>query len=812
MFNDDKKTDLIGEAWVDLKAIIVPGGGQSDMWQSLTYRGKYAGEIRIEITYYDSRPKPEKQPVRARQSLASEQEVGSSRQNTPVKRRPLPSDPVTGEAPPPPPASAPLPAESHHHTPPRSHGKSVSQSGFVPTQSPLQAVEYNTPPPASRPYPDHYSPSPQSGYSSGRVDGPRVPRPRESFDTHTPPRPVEDRGYGQSAPVSPYDQPSPRRQPSPLPEHHELPSGEELRQPAPFEDGRPPPPPAHRSRHNSGGQELTHRGYDTSPQKSTPSMQMRQDVLKSEAHRHSSPSYPGRPTFRPYEPTMSSPNQSEPQNTPPYESSSPRYHSYDAPYDQQYRSMQPTVEDVPESPPGPLASPYKHHGRNRMNSHDEMMFQTNATPVPLNLSRSPGGSSYPPSQSPGHYHPVSYQEHPEPPASVSPLSARDYSNSPIYPQQNSQSYLPSPRRDFEPSHARNSPSYGTPDVPSSLSPGMDPALSQEIAEQIYEERRYDSRGSRYPQQMTTPTRGRHHSEGPPSYGTSPNAYATQGYNERSAVTYSGSPDTQMVLRRREVSPNPNVQHTIRRKSVSPAPPPSENRRASDIPFGPDSYDALNPSLASPSVAGDGTGRAHPDDKIITHDGREIDPSDHLPMESWAPEPEPKGSKEPSPEPRSRPSPAGAQPMPPSGRRPLRVAARPQSMAALPAPSYGYNEDHRAPPAPTNGGRNRLQKKAHRGSAGPGPSPGMSSPLAPVSTDNYQDRQGQYTPSRGPRRGHSFDYPNENHHPHYASGPPIPAKVPLPVMSGANGGVDQALMQEMQRIDIGTGRSRRRGGY
>lgn len=57
IFNDDKKTDLIGESWVSLKEVIKQGGGQKDIWQHLSCKGKYAGEVRIEITYYDSRPR-----------------------------------------------------------------------------------------------------------------------------------------------------------------------------------------------------------------------------------------------------------------------------------------------------------------------------------------------------------------------------------------------------------------------------------------------------------------------------------------------------------------------------------------------------------------------------------------------------------------------------------------------------------------------------------------------------------------------------------------------------------------------------------
>lgn len=59
VFNEDRKTELIGEAWIDLKGVIIPGGGQKDIWHSLNYKGKYAGEIRVEFTYYDTRSQQE---------------------------------------------------------------------------------------------------------------------------------------------------------------------------------------------------------------------------------------------------------------------------------------------------------------------------------------------------------------------------------------------------------------------------------------------------------------------------------------------------------------------------------------------------------------------------------------------------------------------------------------------------------------------------------------------------------------------------------------------------------------------------------
>lgn len=778
VFTDDKKTDLIGDAWIDLKAIIVSGGGQNDMWQTLTCKGKYAGEIRLEITYYDSRPKPDKPAVKRRILTASDQDLGSARQRAATKRRPLPSDPVTGEAPSLPPP-APQPAshstpDLHQQTPPR-------PQAFVPAQSPLQAVEYNTP--APRQNPDQYSPSPQSGYSTSRVDGPRsATRPRETYDT--PSRHYEERGYGQGVAGSPYEQPVLRGQHSPLPEPPSgMPSEGDLVQSEPFEDNCPPPPPAHRSMPNADGQEVVRRSvYDCPVAPLTP---MRHGVLKSEAHRHSAPTYPGR--FRPYDPNSLDSSPSGPHNGSPLPQ---RYHSYDSASDSQHRSMQPTVEDAPESPPVALEGSYRHGGP-RSTSHDELIFES-AHRSDMDLMRSPAVSSRHAGQSPGHSRSGL-------PTASSLVHVRDQSNGTAYQSLGRHSHRPSPRPEFEASQARGSPGH-LPEVPASLSPGMDPGLSQEILEQIYEERRNDGQYATPP--ATTPTGRRHHSDESQPYHSHSPGYAARSYEGRSDVTYSGGLETQLV-RHGHVSPSPSPipQHRIPRKSVSPGPPAGEDRNISDAPFSPDSYDTLNPALGSPRDPRPKTGRIDIGGKIITHDGREVDPSDHLPMESWAPEPEPKSGPTQAPqESRTRPTPSGAQPMPPSGRRPLRITRAQPSAAS--SPSYNVDDSPRTPPA---SGRGRLQKKVLRG-----PSDPMSSPLAPVSTGNFQERQIVYHRTGRPHRWGSWEYPNENHAPQHNVSPPIPAKVPS--MSGANGGGELALMHEMQRIDIGSGRSRRRGGY
>ena len=75
-----------------------------------------------------------------------------------------------------------------------------------------------------------------------------------------------------------------------------------------------------------------------------------------------------------------------------------------------------------------------------------------------------------------------------------------------------------------------------------------------------------------------------------------------------------------------------------RRSVSPMPSSPETviTPGGGAPFSPDSYDVHNPSTDSPNAPNRAANGS-----IVGWDGREIDPSDHLPVDSWAPEPEKK---------------------------------------------------------------------------------------------------------------------------------------------------------------------------
>jgi hypothetical protein len=600
---------------------------------------------------------------------------------------------------------------------------------------------------------------------------------------------------------------------------------------------RPPPPPAHRSTPSAVSEPRHSPSHDSMVHSQTPPA-MRMDVLRSEAHRQSAPSnaYPGRPVYRPYDSAPA------PQSTETHQVSPPRHHSYDTSYDTHHKSMQATVEDVPDSPNSGLDD-YRRNG-SRAPDYGEPEYRQDPSPAPLSLR---GRGSAPPALYAGspasglRQHGASI-DHVQSDPSLSSRTHPAHATQFGYDSQ-SQAGGYSPYRgsgqELDDTQVRapdGSMRFALPCVPASLVPGVDPGVSMEISQRINDDRRHEARYSQHPA-GSQPTaiaaasvRGRQMTGPPPSYG------ATQP-RHGSHDTYERSPSARPPSQHRGLSPNPspNGQHTIRRKSISPAPP-QEGRGLSGVPFGPDSYDALNPVLST--SAPKETIRLDYDEvngKIITHDGKEIDPSDHLPMDTWAPEPEPKGKKT-SESSTTRASLSGPQPIPPSGRKPLRVReVRPTSTAALPPATYITPEPGRQQLPPPNTGRNRLQKKANRSSAMPvmmsganGAGPGPLAPL-PQAQDNYAPRP----------LGRASTYDYENHAPpsmhdtssglyardHSASAPPIPAKIPLAAGPGSSmqlhrGGYgdfggENALMEEMSRIDIGTGRARRhhqRMGY
>lgn len=843
VFNDDKKTELIGEAWIDLRDIIVPGGGQSDDWQTLTCKGKYAGDIRIEITFYDSRPKPEKPVVKAK---PHEAEHPAGQQKAP-KRRPLPSDPYTGQVP-----AQPQPAPGHG---PRPHPSSPRD--FPP--------EHSTPDHAQ---PSPRAPHPSSQYSashassqSGQYSNPPSlrGRPHDSFSSgqgsaYRSPSARADAHHGsvdqERYPVYPDDLSFP-------PDHHGHTPDRRYTHSAPYgtlpndasfqadvDDERPPPPPAHRTTPGATPEVKHSPGREIMHQNQTPPI-MRKDVLRNEAHRQSSDSsnaYPGRPVYRAYDSApAATPIGSDPYGNGAQQIAQSRHH-YDAPYESHHRSLQPTVEDVPDSPGSGYVDEYGRRG-SRAPPYDEVVYRNDPSPAPLNLS---GRNSAPSLQ-----YNAPHGQSVSPDYTRSELSSRASASQISYDSRSSYApYSTGQELELSARPAENSVRFEMPAIPTSLIPGMDPAM-MEISQMVNEDRRHERRHTQPAIQIPPAgsVRGRQLIGAPPSYNAPPRDssqhYSPQQHSydsyDRNSVSYArgASPHQSVMLRDASPGHSPSGHNTIKRKSVSPAPPP-ESRRLSGVPFGPDSYDALNPVLSGSKPKDQDYDEF--DGKIITHDGRQVDPSDHLPMDTWAPEPEPKNGKRSSSDASSRPSLSGPQPPPPSGRKPLRIRERPAS--SLPPATYITPETKSSLPPPGTG-RNRLQKRGNRNSAMPvmmsganGPGPGTLMSLSqPQDRDNFAPR--------APARASTFDY--ENHAPpsmydtpsshsygardHSASAPPIPAKIPIHPGAGtmvpmgyshggggSGSGGELTLLEEMSRIDIGSGRARRHtqrpaiGGY
>ena len=268
---------------------------------------------------------------------------------------------------------------------------------------------------------------------------------------------------------------------------------------------------------------------------------------------------------------------------------------------------------------------------------------------------------------------------------------------------------------------------------------------------------------------------------------------------------------------------------IARKSVSPQPATSsEGRKMSAAPFSPDSYEVMH---HHPGSIGSHTGAQYHtpqgaeeasrryqfssvDEPIIDSDGRVIDPSDHIPTQNWAPEPEKKTPvKSTTPvEGRSRPVPHGAQPMPPAARRtPRDSTSRPHSVSTS---SHMYGNE--LPTTPESNRRMRLQKK-DRDQTSPsvsqsgrqGTSYGGSTHSTPRSLQHASSTD-RAVPDHGDEygRGGSPSYASHGNDAmgHSPAGgvlpPPIPAKIPM----GGHHHLqddDLALSQELRTIDIGS---------
>lgn len=943
VFNDDKKTELIGETWVNLDGVLVPGGGQSDTWHNLNCKGKYAGEIRIELTYYDTRPKVEKALAEKRRESArpsgadgQSPSVSGPRESTPVKRRPLPSNPTSAS---PSPAAAPehrgisAPQSGHrsYHTPPRqqstpnrpneytpthqrrSHyheqqSQSVERRRPVPEASPLNpkasSSTHNTPQHQTRARSNYYDAySPANNYQSPNGDPERdenaqeegpdpsmeypAPKPYTVQPIELPsqnPREPSNRtsmfpqSDFQSNTDAPYVAQSrssymdlPHSQSAPI-----VPSYQTLVEPG--VDGR--------NRYQNRSEDFNH-GH--APQ------QLEDYRQTTEPYRDLSPAHHVEPlrAIQYYDQSHDSGHNQLPPQSNYYQEPNgypEPHHPYD-PYESHGRptsAMQPTVEDEDDIPPPPPAHRSSAPTVAQYESQHPPPNYQQDIPAPLNLSRyreDPCRAMYEsPSQSykdVNDYNPPSLSTkcrntHPLP------------SMSPIIPQPQSR---PESRDAMIPSPLRHE-SYP---MPTSLVAGYNSSNPDEHSRRLQQDNRISVRGdprnspSYQPApSYETPPHQRHLSQSeyqtPPTYETpprprplshresvqpadSPSHYPHSSPQEPQQMPYQ---DPAPIIKPRAVSPadvhNPidnrmsrgPARSTPTRKSVSPRPPPSDTdsgeRRLSGTPFSPDSFDALNPAVRNSNLSGNGSNYAssihsmnsphsthgfeHSDERrssnvelnekgqVVTFNGRVIDASDHLPVDSWAPEPERKTPQKERPA-RERPELNGARDLEAAMKRERERKERDRirnavngmgaGTAASPVPSTALTlRRHDVSPAaaaamgtehesPTAASRNRLQKRDRRpvaAAAVPLHSPGPSHIPSPNSNVlRERENLGKYggSPGYGVPRTRMLTAPP----------PPVPAKIPVEAGDGLAAEDLTALSLELRSIDIGSGGGGRR---
>lgn len=319
----------------------------------------------------------------------------------------------------------------------------------------------------------------------------------------------------------------------------------------------------------------------------------------------------------------------------------------------------------------------------------------------------------------------------------------------------------------------------------------------------------------------------------PSHASTERARPKSSYNLQHPIRAFESSDQNPLSSNR---PLPN-RSTPTRKSVSPhpSPPNSAPPAAGGIPFGPDSFDIHNPSAGSRAaplsahtnspnapyhIRPDQNGTPTRDEQrgpIVGWDGREIDPSDHLPVDSWAPEPKKKTPTKEYGLGRDRdfgPRTQGATGSPASGQRlskdtvvNFRMKSHANSQPSTPPSAQQA-------PEPTSS-RSRLTKNLRS-------SPSRS-PMAELSLRehaNYNpvpDPYAQQEYSRGFHDGSpGMGRYDQNQQYGYPAPPP---KLPLDYgrpgsgYGGGGGGFgEDALSREIAQIDLGapTGSTRRMG--
>lgn len=865
LFNDDKKTELIGETWIDLgEKVIVRGGGRSDNWFTLNCKGKYAGEVRLELTYYDSRPKPEGW-------VEKKEKVETSKSG--VKRRPLPTNPAGVEAPLAAPKSFgprtlshPTAGARQQHALPE-HMRELRARRTPQAPSPTQsevAQEYNgTPEPVD--------------YASSRT--PSDPRARAPYPDNMMYN-GSDSEHG-----TPYQYDTPERQSS---------------QSSALPHGLPELPPMDNSRSRFARRSST--SFDQSPGQSSYALTNNQYPAESrtlqrersgshlsmqhsrmasqqscqETELYSPSRQVSQQSYQPPSVQQDYDYQDQDQDyghDDPYADTThnqytnsfaeqPRQHRISALYD---RTGSVSYQPAELEGPPPLPPAHRSHGNTpRHDSYDryepsqqyEPQQYEEYTPAPLRVGNSRGGTP----QRPASRNQQSASDRwPRRRSSLfddrrASAGATDAAQYPVddYAGHNAQSsqQLVSPRRlsNYGPSSQVGSTSYENSYIPNSSpyqtnSNGRQYQSATDLSQTLVHRPTQQSREPQrqffptgYGQQQepiltrqnepytshhappgqrrtyvpprpksmahlpsqsagasATPPRSFEPSSGyassPPVMGQSPGQWGHRNsIGQQATESPYGSVDPRQS--------RTNDRGTPMRKSISPAPA-AEERRTSIVPFGPDSYDELNPNSPSARASSGPNTPARPgydpyssreQTKIIDFHGNAIDPSDRLPETSWAPEPEPRGqAKEKAP--RDRESLTGARPSPVSARESADGNGRlpPLSVVVRGSP---YSNPHTPAESPLSNGtvvRARLAKRnpMQRPHSAILASEDQTYSNIPTPPSNYYNNNssGYGSPQHSPSHSHGYASPQVSPlRPTYGSQasapPPVPAKVPF----------------------------------
>lgn len=752
----------------------MPGGGKNDLWQGLNCKGKYAGELRIELTYYDMRPKPA--PVEgAMEEMRESVGSGSGR----VKRRPLPSA-AGGHVTPDtiPTAAGPLRAKHGPRdvrTPPRANSMPPETMVFSQPHQPapdqrwmsssVGPAQQQTPP---NQYDDEYSNYPDQAYDAGAFD-------LQNQADFLPQLPPSNRQRERAQPPSRVDElrqqyPS-HGHPHPLPHSHSAPivpqTSYAIEQ---YDDGQqlqidyPGPIPDVEYQH----QHMSAR---------------RRSEIPSGWQGFDDP-YMGQP---------SSPEDSRPPPPPMHSNSAPVVPHYSSPYDGQMSSS-PLMQSPPHA---------RHHSV--------------PSSSPLQQMERGFGSSQ---RLPAHGHPVrgssmdGYNSSPD----LSPYNSS--------PSSYSQGHTPSPYARTQPGRAL--PHRNSIAEPYQTTPSRPHPLSQEVPRPRSPLPPLPSSAEQSPYQYDYRTRDAVPLIKPRAISPQPSQASPAGNSaQRPRSSYSiqhpvrafessdGNPLSTSTSRNPPLSLQTAQRNTPARKSVSPHPATTPNSASggSSVPFSPDSFTIHNPASSQPTLpAGNSphspyqispgavVGRDEPTGPIVNWHGQEIDPSDRLPVDSWAPEPEKKVQPKTYGMGRDRDfGPRSAQPSSAPGSRNLtrdtvinvRLKGQPPQQQQLP----------QEPESPT---RNRLQKKSAQPSSR---SPGTLEPLRERHNFNsvsVPDPYAQQEYSSGFYGGSSGGFGSNS-----AGG----SGGFNPSFSGyASASSIDALAREISNIDIGSGAGRGgRGG-